>query len=182
MNLHYQPVLELLEHVSNDIILRHYQNLKAAEIEEKSPGDLVTIADKLSEAALTEGLGKILPDAAIVGEEAVAATPGIMKKLEDDQVWIIDPIDGTGNFAAGKAPFGIIIALAANGKTVAGWLYDPLSKRICHAARGQGAYINGEKDLPPPPKFRRKPDCSSCHRFYDRGTAKSHSGSSHTGI
>jgi len=138
-------VLAILQQVSQDIVLPNYQNLQNSDIEEKSPGDLVTIADKLSEERLSEALHDLLPDAQIIGEEAAAANPAIMDGLSDDRAWIIDPIDGTGNFAVGKPPFGIIIALAERGETIAGWLFDPLSRRICHAVRSHGAYINATK-------------------------------------
>ena len=140
----HQQVCKALEEVSSTIVLPHYQNLQKSDIKEKSPGDLVTIADKLSEEFLNERLDRILPEAAIVGEEAVSVDVAIMERLSSDMAWIIDPIDGTGNFAAGRPPFGIIIALVKHGKTSAGWLYDPLTSRICHASQGGGAWINGQ--------------------------------------
>ena len=105
----YQPVSELMQRVGDQVILPHFQNLQSHEIIEKSPGELVTVADRLSEEMLTEGLASLLPEAAIVGEEAVAADPTIIQHLNDDLVWIVDPIDGTSNFSEGKSPFGIII-------------------------------------------------------------------------
>lgn len=141
----YQPVLDILEQAARDIVLPYYQNLKSDQISEKTPGDLVTIADRLSEEFLSEALGSLLPDAKVVGEEAVAADPAVRDQIASEQVWIIDPIDGTGNFAAGNPPFGIIIALAEQNETVAGWLYDPLTQRICHAVKHGGAYINGAR-------------------------------------
>lgn len=140
----HDKVSALLHHVSDNIILPYYQSLKENEIEEKSPGDLVTIADKLSEEMLSERLADILPNAKIVGEEAAAADPSILDYISADQCWIIDPIDGTGNYARGSGAFGIIIALAQNNETVAGWLYDPIKKRLCHTFKGQGAFINDQ--------------------------------------
>jgi len=138
-------VQTILRQVAQEVVLPHYQNLQASDIQEKSPGDLVTVADKLSEEMLGEKLGALLPQAAIVGEEASAADPSVMDHLADKQAWIIDPIDGTGNFADGKPPFGMIVALSEANETVAGWLYDPLADRMCYAAKGQGAFLNGEK-------------------------------------
>jgi fructose-1,6-bisphosphatase/inositol monophosphatase family enzyme len=60
-------------------------------------------------------------------------------------VWIVDPIDGTGNFAAGHAPFGLMIALAVDGDVKAGWMFDPLDDRMCHARAGEGAFIDGAR-------------------------------------
>lgn len=140
----YQPVNDILEQASRDIVIPYYQNLQSHQIDEKTPGDLVTVADKLSEKFIAGALTALTPEAKIVGEEAFAADPAVLDQLADGQVWIIDPIDGTGNYAAGQPPFGIIIALAEQNETVAGWLYDPLTGRICHAVKNGGAFINGE--------------------------------------
>ncbi|MGE8132027.1 inositol monophosphatase family protein [Novosphingobium subterraneum] len=126
-------------------LLKHYQRLAIEEVSNKDADDVVTIADTESEIMLAEGLARILPEAAIVGEEAAHADPAIFDRLSDKLCWIIDPLDGTNNYAVGKPPFGILVALAQGGETVAGWIYDPLSGRLCTAHRGQGAWVNGEK-------------------------------------
>nr|WP_133366735.1 inositol monophosphatase family protein [Qipengyuania sediminis] len=130
-------------------IMPRWRQLERHEIEAKpatgSLPDVVTIADKDAEAILAEGLGKLLPEAAIVGEEASAADPALLARLADDLCWIIDPIDGTNNFAAGTSPFGILVALAERGETVGGWILDCRSGRFCHAARGSGAFVDGER-------------------------------------
>lgn len=138
----HKKVSALLRTVSKQIILPHYRTLKSSEIEEKSPGDLVTIADKLSEEALSNGLSKIIADAKIVGEEACADNPDILEYLLAEQCWIIDPIDGTGNYARGDGAFGIIIALSQQNRTIAGWMYDPIKDRLCHAYLDEGAYVD----------------------------------------
>lgn len=145
----YRPVLEIVEQASRDIVIPYYQNLQSHQIDEKTPGDLVTIADRLSEEFIAGALAALIPDGKIVGEEAFAADAAVLDQLADGQVWIIDPIDGTGNYAAGQPPFGIIIALAEQNETVAGWLYEPLSGRICHAVKDGGAFINGEPVMVP---------------------------------
>ena len=126
-------------------ILPRYQSLAAHEIEDKAADDVVTIADHESEEILAERLARLLPEAAIVGEEAAHADPSLLARLGDALCWIIDPLDGTNNFARGKPPFGILVALSEAGETVAGWIYDPLSGRFCHAERGKGAYIGEER-------------------------------------
>lgn len=138
-------VAALLRDVARAVVLPRYRSLAADQIIEKSPGDLVTIADRESEAMLAEGLARILPEAAIVGEEAVHADPSLADRLGDALCWIVDPIDGTRNFAAGHPPFGIMVALAENGVAQAGWIYDPLQDRLCHATLGGGAWIGGAK-------------------------------------
>lgn len=141
----YRPVAELMEQVAADVVLPRYQNLAEDEISEKAADDFVTIADKESELRLIEGLAKILPDAGMIGEEAAAADPAILDRAGLGLNWIIDPIDGTGNFAAGHPPFGMMVALVADGAIQAGWILDPIDGRICHAAAGGGAFLDGER-------------------------------------
>jgi fructose-1,6-bisphosphatase/inositol monophosphatase family enzyme len=140
-----EPVCALIRKAAEAVILPRYQSLAAHEIEEKSPGDLVTIADKESEAMLSDGLVRLLPEAAVIGEEACAANPALLSTLGQQLAWIIDPIDGTHNFANGKPPFAIMIALVEAGVAQAGWIYDPLTQRLCSAFQGRGAFINGER-------------------------------------
>lgn len=137
-------VLELLREVSERAILPHYQTLAADQIEAKAADDVVTVADRLSEELLAEGLARILPGLAIVGEEAAHADPAVLDRLTGN-CWIVDPLDGTRNFAAGKPPFGILIAMADGGETQAGWIYDVLTGRFCTAHRGQGAFVDGHR-------------------------------------
>ena len=141
----HEPVVALMREVARDIVMPRYQNLRTEEISEKAVDDLVTIADKESEIRLADGLAAILPEAGIIGEEACAADAAILERAGDGLNWIIDPIDGTGNFAAGRPPFGIMIALADAGTTLAGWILDPLTGRLCHAILGSGSHIDGEQ-------------------------------------
>lgn len=137
-------VADLMRTVSADVILPRYRNLAAHEVMEKAADDLVTVADRESEERLSEGLAVLLPEAHIIGEEACAADPSLLAGIGNGLAWIVDPIDGTGNFAAGRPPFGVMVALADNGEAISGWIYDPLAGRLCHAQRGGGATINGE--------------------------------------
>lgn len=139
------PVSALMRTVSNDIVMRRFRQLADGDILEKSPGDLVTVADREAEVALSAGLRAILPEARILGEEASAADPTLMDGIDSGPLWIVDPIDGTSNFAAGRPPFAIMIAFAADGVTQAGWMFDPLRDRICHALKGGGAFMDGER-------------------------------------
>ena len=140
-----EAVAAIMRDAAERAIMPHYQALRADQIDAKAADDVVTVADTESEAILAESLAKLLPEAAIVGEEAAHADPSLMDRLGDALCWIIDPIDGTNNYAAGKPPFGILIALAEAGETVAGWIWDPLQQRLCHAHRGQGAFIGEER-------------------------------------
>jgi fructose-1,6-bisphosphatase/inositol monophosphatase family enzyme len=133
----------LLREVTAKVITPRYQKLAAHEITAKLADDVVTIADHESEAMLTEGLAKIT-DIPVVGEEAAFDDDSVFDRLTGD-CWIVDPLDGTRNFAKGQPPFGILIAMASGGEAHTGWIYDCLSDRFCVAHRGQGAFMNGEK-------------------------------------
>lgn len=110
----------------------------------KTAGEAVTEADREAEAILAERLAPLLPGAALVGEEAAHADPALLAHLGQGTTWIVDPIDGTGNFAAGLLPFGILVALARDGVPVAGWILDPVSGRFCTGWADHGATIDGE--------------------------------------
>ena len=142
MHALHEAVSRLMREVAATIVLPRFRNLAAGDVSEKTPGDPVTIADRESEIRLHEGLLALLPDAGVVGEEATAATPALLDRIGDGAVWIIDPIDGTWNFANGRPPFAIMVALLHDGVREAGWMLDPLADRMCHAARGQGAWID----------------------------------------
>ena len=134
----------LMAQVTKTVILPRYQALAVGEIEEKASDDLVTIADREAEDMLTEALAKLDPSLPVVGEEAAHADPALLDALAGD-CWIVDPLDGTNNFARGKPPFGIIVARARGGVAEAGWIYDCLTGRFCHAHAGGGAFLDGER-------------------------------------
>lgn len=139
----HQAMLALLREVTRKAILPYYRTLTEDQVEAKEVGDVVTIADKLSEDMLAEGLAKIA-DIPIVGEEAAFADASVLGRVTGD-CWIVDPLDGTRNFARGNPPFGILIAMASGGDAHTGWIYDCLTDRFCVAHRGKGAFVNGEK-------------------------------------
>lgn len=140
----HAAVESLMREVSERAILPRYQQLKDGEVEDKGGNDPVTVADREAEAMLAEGLEKIIPGLPFVGEEAAHADPSVMERLSGD-CWIVDPLDGTRNFATGKPPFGILVAMASGGEAHTGWILDCLTGRFCVAHRGKGAFINGEK-------------------------------------
>ncbi len=140
----HAAVETLMRDVTQKAILPRYQQLKAGEVEDKGGNDPVTVADRDAEDMLAEGLARIIPGLPVVGEEAAHTDPGVLERLAGD-CWIVDPLDGTRNFATGKPPFGILIAMASGGVAHTGWMYDCLSGRLCLSHRGQGAFVNGEK-------------------------------------
>ncbi len=141
----HDAVVALMRRVGRDIILPRFRMLAADEVAEKTPGDFVTIADRESEAVLTEGLSALLPGSRVLGEEAEALDPGALGDLSAGALWIVDPLDGTNNFAEGKTPFAVMVALAVDGVARAGWILDPVGGRLCHATRGGGAFVDGAR-------------------------------------
>ncbi|MFC3174739.1 inositol monophosphatase family protein [Novosphingobium bradum] len=139
-----RAVEAVMREAAERAILPRFQQLAAHEISEKAADDFVTVADREAEEILAEGLARLLADASIVGEEAVHFDASLLDRLSDPLCWIIDPVDGTHNFAHGKPPFGVLVALAENGVATGGWILDVLSGRFCHALAGQGAFVNGE--------------------------------------
>ena len=140
----HRAIEDLMREVTEKAILPRYRNLQAGEIEDKGGNDPVTVADRESEEILREGLEKIVPGLDFVGEEAAHADPDVMQHLAGD-CWIVDPLDGTRNFAHGKPPFGVLLAMASGGEAHTGWIYDCLTGRFCVAHRGKGAFIGKEK-------------------------------------
>jgi len=142
MPLH-EEVAALMRMVAADVMLPRYRGLAETEIARKSAGEVVTVVDREAELRLHDGLAALGLGARIVGEEAAEADPALLDGVDDGLVWLIDPLDGTANFASGRGPFGMMVALVENGSTAAGWMLDPLHDRLCHAVRGMGAHCDG---------------------------------------
>lgn len=141
-----EAVTAILEETAAEEILPRFRSLKDHEIRDKGRGDLVTVADVAAEKRITERLLDLLPDATVVGEEAVDAEPELLEDVAlEDLVWVIDPIDGTGNFARGKPVFAVMVALIQSGRTVAGWIHDPIAPRTATAEQGSGAWLGDER-------------------------------------
>jgi myo-inositol-1(or 4)-monophosphatase len=109
------------------------------EIHYKGEIDLVTEADKMSEDLIIAAINSSFPDHGILSEESPAQNS--QAKLR----WIIDPLDGTTNYAHGYPVFCVSIALENEGVIVLGVIYDPLRQDMFVAERGKGAYLNGKK-------------------------------------
>lgn len=139
-------VEEIIRHVAATEVAPRFKNLLQSEIREKNPGDFVTVADEASEKLFAELLPDVLPDAEIVGEEAVAKDINVLEKLKGDApVWVIDPIDGTYNFSHGRSKFGILIALVKGGVTQYGWAYDVPGNRMAAVQKGAGTFLDGAR-------------------------------------
>ncbi len=144
MSILDREILALARKVSEQAILPHYQSLAKGQVTDKASDDVVTIADHQSEEMLMEGLARLNPGIALVGEEAAHDDASVLDGLSGP-CWIIDPLDGTNNFAAGKPPFGILIAQADGGIAQSGWIFNCLTQRFCAAHLGGGAFIDGQR-------------------------------------
>ena len=136
----------LIRAVAAAEILPRFQSLRAGDIREKGPGDFVTAADLASEAELTRRLPELLPGSVVLGEEAVAADASLFRLFDQDApVWVIDPVDGTANFAHGRPGFAVIVALVQARAVRAGWILDPIAEVSVMAQAGEGAWSAGRR-------------------------------------
>ena len=139
-----QRVADIISETAALEIMPRFRRLEADDVREKSPGELVTVADEASEAMLTERLKDLLPGSYVVGEEAAARDETILEIIATDgPVWIVDPLDGTSNFAHGHAAFAVIVALVYGGETCVGWIHDPNRPSMAIAELGSGATLGG---------------------------------------
>ncbi|HAK59656.1 MAG TPA: inositol monophosphatase [Nitrospiraceae bacterium] len=109
------------------------------EIAFKGAINLVTEMDRRSERTVVETLLKAFPDHGIMAEEETRIENG------SDFTWIIDPLDGTTNYAHGYPCFSVSIALEDRGEVIAGVVYDPMRAELFSAGKGAGAYLNGNR-------------------------------------
>jgi myo-inositol-1(or 4)-monophosphatase len=109
------------------------------EITYKRRSDLVTVADRRSEALIVGHLREHFPDHAIVAEE------GGNHRSSSEYCWYVDPLDGTTNYAHGFPAYCVTLGLAHRGEVIAGVVYDPTHDDTYTAERGAGAYLNGRR-------------------------------------
>ena len=133
-----------------EAVAPHFRSLRAGEVHEKAAGEVVTVADRECERLLS-GLLKDIADVPVVGEEAAAADPSLFSMLDAHRAWLVDPIDGTSNFAAGRADYAIMVAFLERGRPAAAWIFQPEFDRMATAVRGAGAFMNGVEVVPPSP-------------------------------
>ncbi|SMY08962.1 inositol monophosphatase family protein [Flavimaricola marinus] len=135
-------LIEVVRSAASQHILPRFRNLEASDVSTKSsPTDLVTLADTEAEAAMTAALLAQWSDTVVVGEEAIAEDPSKLAAIgAATRVVILDPVDGTWNFAKGLALFGMIAAVVESGKTVAGMLYDPVLDDWIVGSEGERAF------------------------------------------
>jgi fructose-1,6-bisphosphatase/inositol monophosphatase family enzyme len=140
-----ERVAELMRETAAAELLPRFRNLAQEDIRQKRPGDFVTVADVAAEQRLASGLARILPGVPVVGEEAVEKDTGLLDLIgrSGESCWIVDPLDGTSNFASGKDRFAIIVCLVRDRETIAGWILDVPNGRMAVARKGQGVILDG---------------------------------------
>ena len=139
-------VLDLVKEVAEKVVTPRFRELSREQVDEKGPGDLVTVADRESERLLTRFLQDAYPDALVLGEEAYAAHPELMDRFHAaDHAFTVDPVDGTKNFVKGSPDHAVMVAEVQGGESVRAWIWQPQHERAYVAERGAGAWCNGER-------------------------------------
>jgi fructose-1,6-bisphosphatase/inositol monophosphatase family enzyme len=137
---------DILAAVARSEIMPRFRQLTAAQIRRKSSAfDLVTEADEAAEAAIEAALLAAFPAAIVIGEEGTHKEPALLERIADAELaFIVDPVDGTRNFAANLPLFGVMAAVTIRGKVVAGAIHDPVCRDWAYAVRDGGAWIERE--------------------------------------
>jgi len=135
---------DALRETSAEVIEPRFSELATMDVRAKAAGELVTVADVDAERLLTRCLTDLLPRAAVVGEEACATDPTLLKGLGAVQAWLINPLDGTNNFVEGNHDWAVMVALCEEGRTVASWIWQPTSQTMYTAEAGGAATRNGQ--------------------------------------
>ena len=121
-------------------IIRDFGEVEKLQVSKKGPYDFVTKTDKHVEKILIEELSKIKKNYSFITEET-----GIIKNNDKENIWIIDPIDGTTNFLHGIPHFAICIALQSREEIVSGLIFDPIKDEMFFAEKGNGAFFNNHR-------------------------------------
>ncbi len=114
--------------------------MKNYKFQKKGPRDFVTKTDKHVEKILIDELSKIKKNFSFISEEI-----GKIEKKDKDNIWILDPIDGTTNFLHGIPHFAICIALESKKEIVSGLIFDPIKDEMFYAEKNKGAYLNNKR-------------------------------------
>jgi fructose-1,6-bisphosphatase/inositol monophosphatase family enzyme len=133
----------ILRHAARTEIMPRFRRLAAGDVRTKSgPLDLVTEADEAAERVIAEGLRAAFPGCLVIGEEAASADPSLLDGLGGaDLAFVVDPVDGTANYAAGMTVFGSMAAAIVRGEVAAAIIHDPVGNDTAFALRGEGAWV-----------------------------------------
>ena len=121
-------------------VIRDFGEVEKLQVSKKGPRDFVTKTDKHVEKILIEELSKTKKNYSFLSEEI-----GSIENKDKDNIWIIDPIDGTTNFLHGIPHFAICLALESKKKIISGLIYDPIKDEMFYAEKNKGAYLNNQR-------------------------------------
>jgi len=121
-------------------IIRDFGEVEKLQVSKKGPNDFVTKTDKHVEKILIEELSKTKKNFSFLAEES-----GSIKNKDKENIWIIDPIDGTTNFLHGIPHFAICIALQSKEEIVSGLIFDPIKDEMFFAEKDKGAFLNNQR-------------------------------------
>ena len=121
-------------------VIRDFGEVEKLQVSKKGPRDFVTKTDKHVEKILIEELSKMKKNYSIISEEV-----GKINKKDKENIWIIDPIDGTTNFLHGIPHFAICLALESKKEIISGLIYDPIKDEMFYAEKNKGAYLNNQR-------------------------------------
>jgi fructose-1,6-bisphosphatase/inositol monophosphatase family enzyme len=135
-------VAALLQEAASAEIMPRFRRLADCDIRAKTgPLDLVTEADEAAERRITAGLRQAFPGCVVVGEEAASANPSLLDALgEAELAFVVDPVDGTSNYAAGLPLFATMAAALRRGEVIASVIHDPVGGDTAFALRCEGAW------------------------------------------
>ena len=125
---------------ASKILIRDFGEIEKLQVSKKGPSDFVTNADLKTEKIIIEELKKAKPNYCILSEEN-----GSEINSDENNTWIIDPIDGTVNFLHGIPHFAISIALLSNNEIVSGLIFDPIKDEMFFAEKNNGAFHNNQR-------------------------------------
>ena len=136
-------IANIIREVGEAEVVSRFRQLTAGDVVEKTPGDLVTIADRECERVLSDRLRQIR-DLPVVGEEATAADPTLLDLVGSaPAVWVVDPVDGTSNFVAGNENYVVMVSLVERGVTTHAWVWHPATDRMLSTRLGDPTRSNG---------------------------------------
>ena len=125
---------------ASKILIRDFGELEKLQVSAKGPSDFVTNSDKKVEKIIIEELTKSRKKFSILSEEI-----GKINNSDKENIWIIDPIDGTTNFLHGVPHFAISIALKSKDEIISGLILDPIKNEIFYAEKNNGAFFNNQR-------------------------------------
>ena len=180
MRVDLDRIAGILREVAAAEIAPRFRQLSTDDVRHKSPGDLVTVADEAAERVLSQRLTDLAPGTVVVGEEAAAADPAVLDRLSHEApAWVIDPVDGTANFAAGMPLFAIMLSLVRDGAARAAWILDPLTDVMAMAEEGGGAWSDGQRLSVAPAEEPAKMSGAVGYRYGRRPLVRKIAGRSH---